>query len=215
MSDVSSQMLPETLNRIELWRVGRQTHQLNTILMSLQKSKHRFSKMNPIVVDDDVDLACLRRSVWLNELSQDSAKQGVVLMITGRPRELAAHPVDESCPIAFLVFARRLDHLLLTSFAPAARDGRQGRQVNLILVIQIDFSCLGLSLQRLDSAHLALIFGIRAFDAQDGTQQLILMLVQVITHTTLIQSDSCFRLQVLGKQGSGPIRERATQGSGI
>src|SRR2546423_3933796 len=112
MSDFSSQMLPEPLNRIELWRVGRQTHQLKTILMRLQKSKHRFGKMNPIVVNDDIDLAHLRRSDWLNELSQDSTKQAVVLMITGRPIELATHPVDESCSIAFLVFARCLDHLL-------------------------------------------------------------------------------------------------------
>lgn len=123
--------------------------------------------------------------------------------------------MDESCSIALLVFARRLDHLLLTSFTPATRDGGQERQVNLILVIHIDFSCLGLFLQCLDSAHLALIIWIRAFDAQDGTQQLLLMLVQAITHTALIQTDPCFRLQVLGKQGSGPIRERATQGSGI
>src|SRR5690348_17156075 len=48
---LAPQMLPEALNRIELWGIGRQGHQLNLFRMSRQESKNGFGKMNAIVID--------------------------------------------------------------------------------------------------------------------------------------------------------------------
>ena len=54
VSDFASQMLPETLNGIELRRVRRQRYQLDLIRVSSEQSKNRFGEMNAIVINDNV-----------------------------------------------------------------------------------------------------------------------------------------------------------------
>src|SRR5579872_5215093 len=215
MSNVASQMLPEAFNGIEFWRVRRQTDQFDLILMSRQESKNGPGKMNPIVIDDYIDLARRQRGGGFKELRKHRTKQSVVLMIAGGPEQLPADPMDQSSPRAFLIFTRGLDDTLVASLTPTAGDGGQEGQVNFILRIQVNLSGLGLLLQGFNPGNLAFIVGIRTLDREHWTQLLILMLMQVIAHTALIQGNPGFGLQMLGQQRSRPIRERTPHRSGI
>ena len=54
MSDFASQVLPETLYRVKLGRIGWQCHQLDLLRVSCKQGKNRFGKMDAIVNNDNV-----------------------------------------------------------------------------------------------------------------------------------------------------------------
>jgi hypothetical protein len=49
------------------------------------------------------------------------------MSITGGPIQLPTHPMDESCPIVLLIFARGLNFALVDSLAPTVGDRWQER----------------------------------------------------------------------------------------
>src|SRR5689334_5155029 len=100
--------------------------------MSSKQSKNRFGKMNAVVIDNHVLLADSTRLSRLKELGQHRAKKSIVFVITSRPIQLAAHPVDQSSSISFLVGTRRLDFELVAPLAPTARHSGQEGQIDLI-----------------------------------------------------------------------------------
>jgi hypothetical protein len=72
----------------------------------------------------------------------------------------------------------------MTTLAPAMGNGGQERQINLILIIQIDFSRLRLPLQLFDPTPFVVIVGIRAGNGQDWPKQFIAMSMQVMANPT-------------------------------
>ena len=54
MSDFASQVLPETLYRVKLGRIGWQCHQLDLLRVSCKQGKNRFGKMDAIGINDNV-----------------------------------------------------------------------------------------------------------------------------------------------------------------
>lgn len=83
--------------------------------MSGKQGKNRFSKMNAIGIDHHIHLAGSLRVRRLKHLGKYRAEESIVLMIAGRPIQFAADPMDESCSIAFLIFARGLNFALMAS----------------------------------------------------------------------------------------------------
>ena len=215
MRHVASQVFPEPFNGIELRRVGWQGDQLDLLSMSSEQSKNRFGKMNAIVINHDIDFASSNGVGKRKHLGDHRAEQGILLVLAGCPIQLAADPMNESGSIAFLIFARGLDFALVASLAPTVDDGRQERQVDLILIIQIDFSSLCLPLQLFDSGSFAVIVGIRAGHRQNWSKQFIAMSMQVVTNAALVQRQSRLFSQVFSQQGSRPVRESTAQRSGV
>ena len=196
MCYLSPQVLPETFNRIELRRIRWQCDQLDLLRMSSEQGQHRFGKMNAIGINHHVDFPSNNTVGWLKHLGEHRAEQGIILVLAGGPVQLAADPMDEPCPIAFLILARRFDFALMAALAPTARDRGQQSQVNLIFVVQIDFSCLCLALQRFDAASLAVIFRIGTGNRQDRPKQLIAIRVQIMTNPAFIQPNPGFFSQI-------------------
>ena len=54
VSDFASQVLPETLYRVKLGRIGWQCHQLDLLRVSCKQGKNRFGKMDAIGINDNV-----------------------------------------------------------------------------------------------------------------------------------------------------------------
>ena len=52
MSDLTSQVLPETLDRIELGGIRRQADEFGLLLMLKQPGLHGFGKVDAVNIDD-------------------------------------------------------------------------------------------------------------------------------------------------------------------
>jgi hypothetical protein len=112
--------------------------------------------------------------------------------------------MDQSCSIALLILARSFNFALMTSFAKASCDRGQERQVDLILIIQIDLPYLGLQLQVFNPAAFVLVLWVSTGDGQHWPKQFIAVGVQIGTNTALVQTDSRLFCQIVSQQW-GPL----------
>jgi hypothetical protein len=157
MSYLTPQVLPETFNRIELWGICRQADQFNFILMLSQKGLDRLGKMDAIIVHHDVLFAARFTDAWGNQLGEHRAKQGIVFVLTDGPEELATDPVDQPSSVLLFVLSGRLKFPLLPLLAPTAHYPWQQGEINLILIVQVNFARTSLLLQLLQASRFLLI----------------------------------------------------------
>src|SRR5436189_2217671 len=218
MSDTTTQMLPEALNRIQLGRVGRQADQLDLINMLSQPRLDRFGEVDAIIIHDHILFAR-----WLfichmsirNQLREDRAKQRVVLMLAHRPVELPTHPVDQARPILFFVLARGLDFALVPSFAPTAHHSWQQGQIHFVFVVQINFASLGTSLQVLNSGTLLLILRVGTAHGEHGALHGVALAMQGMPHAAFTHLHPGLLCQDDREQTGSPARKLMAQAAWI
>jgi hypothetical protein len=184
MSDLTTQMFPEALNRMKLRGVGKQTHKLHLVLMGKMPDLNGFSKVDAVFIHHDVDFVSRFGGICGNQLCQHLAKEALSLCSLVTQYSLPLPPMDQSDSLLLFVLAWRLNLALVALFAPTAHDSRQQREIHPIFVVEVNFASQGSFLQLVEANTFLFVGWIRATHRKDGALNTVALPMQGTTGHT-------------------------------
>src|SRR6516225_5158038 len=183
--------------------------------MLSQEGLDWLGKMDAIIVHHDVLFAASVTPASRSQLREHRAKQGMVFVLTAGPAQLATDPVDQSCAIWLCVLTRGLNFALLPLLAPTAHDPWHQSEINLLLIVQVDFARTSTLLQLLQASILLLVLWVGAAHRKHRTLHAVPRSVQAAAHTAFAHLQVGVLFQGQRQQLCCPSRERISPVSGI